>query len=170
MEKKIAGYTVNWSINNICAESLPYDMNVEIIADGCHLPLDLLRYVTKFKNNAKIALVTDAMRAAGETVTESYLGSADDPLPVVIEDGVAKMMDRKAFAGSIATGDRLVRTMLASGVSLVEAVRMVTCNPLNMMQLNIKKGSILPGYDADLCVFDENIHIDKVFINGKQVV
>ncbi len=146
------------------------DMNVEIIADGCHLPLTLLAYVAKFKKNDTIALITDAMRAAGQNVTESYLGSHDDPLPVIIEDGVAKMTDRSAFAGSIATADRLVRNMVACGVSLPDAVKMMTVNPLRMMNLDVKKGELKKGYDADICIFDRDIHIDKVLVGGKIVV
>lgn len=144
-------------------------MDVEIIADGCHLPPDLLTYVTAFKPTARIALVTDAMRAAGEDVTESYLGSKSDPLPVVIEDGVAKMLDRQAFAGSIATCDRLVRTMVQNGTPLPTAVAMVTENPIRMMRPDLKKGSIREGYDADLCLFDEDIRIRAVLLDGKRI-
>ena len=93
-------------------------MNVEIIADGCHLPTSLLKYVAKFKDTSRIALITDAMRAAGENTERSFLGSADDPLPVIIEDGVAKLTDRSAFGGSIATADRLIKTMVGAGIPL----------------------------------------------------
>ena len=145
-------------------------MNVEIIADGCHLPHDLLTYVAKFKKNQNIALITDAMRAAGQDVSESFLGSVTDPLPVIIEDGVAKLTDRSAFGGSIATADRLVRNMLACGVSLPEAIAMITVNPLQMMGLALKKGELRQGYDADICVFDKDINIKTVICNGEIVV
>ena len=145
-------------------------MNVELIADGCHLPLSLLSYAAKFKDHSSIALITDAMRAAGQNVATSFLGSAEDPLPVIIEDGVAKMTDRAAFAGSIATSDRLLRNMLAAGVSLPHAVQMLTSAPLQMMGLSVKKGALLPGYDADLCVFDADVRIHDVFCLGNRVV
>lgn len=145
------------------------DMDVELIADGCHLPLTLLQYVCKFKDHDRIALVTDAMRAAGQDVKESFLGCMDDPLPVIIEDGVAKMSDRMAFAGSIATADRLVANMCKCGLSIVDAVKMMTANPLRMMGLNIKKGRILEKYDADICVFDEQFMVKKVFCMGNEI-
>lgn len=144
------------------------DMDVEIIADGCHIPPTLLKYVLKFKKPERIALVTDAMRAAGQNVTESFLGSPDDPQPVIVEDGVAKLTDRTAFAGSVATGDRLVKTMISCGATLSDAVKMVTENPLRMMGLSVKKGKLLPGWDADLCVFDEKIQIRSVFAGGEK--
>lgn len=145
------------------------DMDVEIIADGCHLPQSLLKFITKMKGTKHVALVTDAMRAAGQNVTESFLGSKEDPLPVVIEDGVAKMMSREAFAGSVATCDRLVRNMLAVGVPLKDAVEMITINPLRMMHLDVKKGEIKVGYDADLCIFDQNVNVKSVMVGGKVV-
>ena len=143
------------------------DMNVEIIADGCHLPHSLLKLIVKLKGVDNVSLITDAMRAAGENVTESYLGSLEDPLPVVIEDGVAKLLDKKAFGGSIATSDRLVKTMLDAGVDLVSAVKMLTINPLKQMNLKVKRGKIEKGYFADLCVFDKDVNVKKVIVNGK---
>lgn len=145
------------------------EMNVEIIADGCHLPHSLLSYVTKFKKNENIALITDAMRGAGQTEGESFLGSRDDPLPVIIEDGVAKLCDRSAFAGSVATADRLLRNMLICGVPLCDAVRMLTVNPLKMMNLDLHKGILIPGFDADICVFDGDVNVKHVICNGELV-
>lgn len=145
-------------------------MNVEIIADGCHIPHSLLSYVTKFKKNERIALVTDAMRAAGQDVKTSYLGSAEDPLPVIIEDGVAKLETRDAFGGSIATSDRLIRNMLQIGTSLSDAIKMVTVNPIKMMGLNVKKGELKKGYDADICIFDKDINIKGVIVGGEKVI
>ena len=114
-------------------------------------------------------MITDAMRAAGQDVAQSFLGSAEDPLPVIVEDGVAKMEDRTAFAGSVATADRLVRNMVKSGVPLSEAVRMMTVNPIKMMGLELKKGELKPGYDADICVFDADISIKAVLCGGKMI-
>lgn len=145
------------------------DMNVEIIADGCHLPPSLLSYVYKFKQTNRISLITDGMRAAGQMTNRSFLGSVDDPLPVLIEDGVAKLEDRSAFAGSIATGDRLVRTMIECGVPLEDAIKMVTINPIQMMNLQVQKGQLCEGYDADICIFDEAVQMHGVFCNGVPV-
>ncbi len=78
-------------------------MSVEVIADGKHLPASLLKLIYKIKGPDRIALVTDAMRGAGMPEGKSILGPKDDGLDVVIENGVAMLPDRTAFAGSVAT-------------------------------------------------------------------
>ena len=96
-------------------------IDVEIIADGVHLPAPLLQLIYKIKGPDRIALITDAMRAAGKETSESILGSKKNGLKVIVEDGVAKLPDRTSFAGSVATTDRLVRTMIQiAGIPLVE--------------------------------------------------
>ena len=145
------------------------EMDVEIIADGSHLPPDLLRFVTKFKSADRVALITDAMRAAGQDVRESFLGSPLDPLPVIVEDGVAKLTDRSAFAGSVATADMLLKNMLKIDTPLPIAVKMLTHNPIRMMNLDVKKGLLKVGYDADICIFDGEVNVHSVLVGGRVV-
>ncbi|QRX64347.1 N-acetylglucosamine-6-phosphate deacetylase [Dysgonomonadaceae bacterium zrk40] len=145
-------------------------MDVEIIADGVHLPKSLLQFVYKFKGPDRTALCTDSMRGAGMPDGESILGSLEKGQRVIIEDGVAKLPDRTAFAGSVATTDRLVRTMMqVAGVPLVEAVRMMTLTPARIMRLDQHKGSISKGKDADLVLFDENINVSHTIVEGNVI-
>ena len=142
-------------------------MTVEIIADGVHLPEALLRFVYKFKGADRTALCTDAMRGAGMPDGESVLGSLRNGRRVLIEEGVAKLPDRSAFAGSVATTDRLVRTMVgAAGVPLVEAVRMMSLTPARILGLDARKGSLDEGKDADIVVFDSRIHVVTTISEG----
>jgi N-acetylglucosamine-6-phosphate deacetylase len=144
------------------------DMTVEIIADGVHLPKSLLQYVYKFKGADKIALVTDSMRGAGMPDGESILGSLQDGQKVIIEDGVAKLMDKSAFAGSVATSDRLVRTMInMANVPLIDAIKMITLTPARILNINDRKGSLSVGKDADIVIFDKDINIQSTIIEGK---
>lgn len=145
-------------------------MDVEVIADGIHLPAPLLKLVYKIKGPDRIALITDAMRAAGMPEGESVLGNKDTGLKVIVEDGVAKLPDRSSFAGSVATCDRLVRTMInMAGVPLIEAIKMMTQNPATIMGVNDNKGSLAVGKDADLVIFDELINIQTTIVNGRLV-
>ena len=146
------------------------EMDVEIIADGIHLPAPLLKLIYKIKGPDKIALITDAMRGAGMPEGESILGNKDTGLKVIIEDGVAKLPDRTSFAGSVATTDRLVRNMInMAGVSLLDAVRMMTSTPARIMNVADRKGSLVEGKEADIVLFDEYINIQTTIIKGRVV-
>jgi N-acetylglucosamine-6-phosphate deacetylase len=141
---------------------------VEIIADGVHLPESLLRLVYKLKGAGKIALITDSMRAAGMPDGKSILGSLVNGQEVIVEDGVAKLPDRTAFAGSVATADRLVGTMLQlAGTPLLETIRMMTATPARIMGIDRTKGALTKGKDADIVVFDKDIRIQMTIINGR---
>lgn len=146
------------------------DMTVEIIADGVHLPPPLLKLVYKIKGADKTALITDAMRAAGMPPGESILGSKKNGLPVIIEDNVAKLPDRSAFAGSVATFDRLVANMIKlAEVPLLDAIKMASLTPARIINIDNTKGSLTAGKDADVVIFDGDINIDTTIVNGKVV-
>lgn len=146
------------------------DMTVEIIADGVHLPKSLLQFVYKFKGPDKTALCTDSMRGAGMPDGKSILGSLEKGQEVIIEDGVAKLPDRTAFAGSVATADRLVRTMVnLAEVPLLETIKMMTLTPARIMKIDASKGSIVEGKDADITIFDENINVSHTISNGNVI-
>jgi N-acetylglucosamine-6-phosphate deacetylase len=144
-------------------------LTVEIIADGMHLPESLLKLIYKIKGAGKIALVTDSMRAAAMPDGPSIFGSLRDGQNVIVEDGVAKLPDKSAFAGSVATTDRLVRTMVnIAGVELTEAVRMVTSTPAAIIGQK-SKGSLDQGKDADIVIFDENINVKMTMVEGNLI-
>ena len=146
------------------------DVTVEVIADGCHLPASLLKLIYKIKGASKMMLVTDAIRAACTDMTTCRLGDGESGIEVIIEDGVAKMPDRTCFAGSVATMNRLVRTMIhLANVPLHEAVGMATISPARFLGIENRKGILAPGMDADLVIFDENIDIMTTMVNGEIV-
>jgi len=96
-----------------------------------------------------------------------------------VEDGVALRPDRGGLAGSVATTDRLVRTMAralarAAGpassltAGIPDAVRMMTATPARVLGLPAK-GRLAPGCDADIVLFDDNVRVSRVFIGGKEI-
>lgn len=145
-------------------------MSVEIIADGHHVPSSLLHLIVKIKGVDKVVLVTDSMRGAGMPEGPSILGGLADGQECFIENGVAKLMDRSGFAGSVCTTDRLVRTMITiGGCTLEQAVRMASLNPARVMGVADKKGSLEVGKDADIVIFGDNIEVFATIVSGRKV-
>ena len=144
-------------------------LTVEAIGDGIHLPPPLLRMISRCIGPHRAALITDAMRAAGQDVSESTLGSLSRGVKVLVNGGVAWLADRSAFAGSVATMDRCVRTMVQkAGASLTDAVAMAASTPARIMGFK-SKGIISPGMDADLVLFDGDINVSCVIVGGRAV-
>ena len=138
----------------------------EIIADGKHLPPELLRMIYKIKGSDGLVAVTDSLSLAGTNVKVGRMSQTD----FIIEDGVCKLLDRSAFAGSIATSDVLLRVLTAeAGIPITEAIKLITVNPARVMGLS-GKGSLSSGNDADMVVFDSNINVSAVFVKGEKVV
>lgn len=141
------------------------DITVELVADGIHVPPAILQLVHKLKGAEKTALVTDAMSAAAypdfSRISESR---------VIIEDGVCKLADRSAIAGSIATSDRLIRTMVHQAeLPLTEVIRMASEAPARIMNIFDKKGSLEKGKEADIIIFDPDINLQMTIIEGEVV-
>ncbi len=140
------------------------DVDVEIIADGKHLPPELIQMIVRIKGKEHIAMVTDSMPAAG---LEGGKGNIEGAHDYIVEDGVCKLPDRSAFAGSIATTDRLVRVAVKEcGMSVSDAVYMMTETPARILKM--KKGRLAEGFDADVIVFDDDINVSAVFTRGVQ--
>lgn len=146
------------------------DLDVEIIADGKHLPKEFLQLIYQIKGPEHIALITDATRCGGMLVpngTRTYMDREQEQ-PAFIEDGVAITEDRKCFAGSIALSNQLVRTMTQlAGVDLVNAVNMASRTPARMLGLDREIGSIARGKRANLILFNQNIDIHRVLVRGQ---
>ena len=91
---------------------------------------------------------------------ESILGCLYFCLRVIIEDVVAKLLDRIAFVGSVSTSVRLVRTSgKLAEVPLGDAVKIVTLTPAKLLGIAERKGQIAPGKDGDLVVVDADINV-----------
>ncbi|MBQ9185531.1 MAG: N-acetylglucosamine-6-phosphate deacetylase [Bacteroidales bacterium] len=143
-------------------------LSVEMIADGKHLPKEILRMVWKFKGADRAALCTDALSTAGlPEGTIFYNGRPPHGAKSIIDDGVGKLLDYSALAGSMATSDRLVRVMYKEAlVPLPDAVEMMSLSPAKMVKAH-HKGSIRIGKDADFVVFDDNINVKAVYTAGE---
>lgn len=138
------------------------NMTVEVIADGRHLPSTIIRLVYKIKGVEHTCLVTDALAyAACENPNV-------DPR-FVIEDGVCKLADHSSLAGSLATMDKLVQTVVKAGIPFSDAVRMASETPAKLIGVDDRKGSLQKGKDADILIFDRNLNLRAVWSMGNLV-
>ena len=146
-------------------------LNIELICDGSHLPPELLQMIFKLKDHKKIIACSDSMRGAGMPDGPSILGPKNNGTACIIEDGIAKMPDRTCFAGSVATGDRLARTLHnIVGLEMDEVSRILCIQPAALIGMDKEIGSIEVGKNADLVVCNDNIDIKEVFIGGKAIM
>lgn len=142
-------------------------LTVQVIADGKHLPPALLRLIYKCKGAERISLITDGLFASASDVQEGTVLRQANGMEVVYEDGVLKMPDRQAFAGSAATTEMLVRNMhRLAGAPVWDAVRMASLTPATVLGLQGRKGSVEVGKDADLLLLDKDLGVRAVIVGG----
>lgn len=139
-------------------------MSVEVIADGIHLPATILKLVYKLKGVEQTCLVTDALKYA------AYTGEPINDPRYIIENGVCKLADHSSLAGSLATMDTLIQTMVKkAAIPLADAVRMASETPANLIGIGAHKGTLQKGKDADIVILDKDINVRCVFSGGKIV-
>ncbi len=144
------------------------EMSTEVIADGCHLSDDLLRFAWRFKGPERLCLVTDASRALDQPAGEYRFGSAIDG-PVFRSDGqVGWTLDGRGLASSVTGMDRMVRNMLrATGAAVPEVIRMASLTPAERVGIADQVGSIESGKRADLVLWSPRLHVKSVMLAGR---
>jgi len=146
------------------------ELTVEIIADGAHLPRELLKLIYKIKGPDKIVMVTDCIRPGGASFPDGTVLPYDKEkgIDITIERGVALLPGGKAFAGSLATTSHLVRIMVnLVGLPIYEVCRMMSLNPAKIIKMDNEIGSIEVGKNADFTVLDSDLQVSKVVLSGK---
>jgi N-acetylglucosamine-6-phosphate deacetylase len=146
-------------------ETLLYDDRVTaaLIGDGWHVGPQLMKLLIKVKGVDRVCFVTDAMSAVGLPEGIHKIGEVE----AVVENGIARLKDNTAYAGSVATMDVCVRNGIDQvGLSLVEAIRMSSLTPAKIIGADNRKGSLEKGKDADITIFDRDIKVIKTICLG----
>ena len=100
---------------------------------------------------------------------ETVIGSLKNGLPVIVEDEVAKLLDRQSFAGSTATMDRVYKTVgEALGCDLVSLSKMASLTPAKVMGFT-DRGEIAVGKRADLLIINESLELQKTIFGGNLI-
>jgi N-acetylglucosamine-6-phosphate deacetylase len=140
-------------------------VTVELICDGVHLHPAIVRMAVASAGADRVVLVTDAMDAAGAGDGAYALGD----LAVQVVDGVARLADGGAIAGSTLTMDRAFRFVVEAGVSVLDAVRMSSTNPARLLGLAERVGELRSGLDADVVILDDTFELHAVLAKGQWV-
>jgi len=136
-------------------------VTAELIADGVHVDAAAMRLLLAAKGVAGVILVSDATSATGMPDGKFQLG----PIEVTVTGGVCRTAQGN-LAGSTLTLDRALRNIVALGVPLQDAVRMLTTNPARLLGMEKKKGVLAPGADADVVLLDSNLNVAGVLTRG----
>jgi N-acetylglucosamine-6-phosphate deacetylase len=137
------------------------DVSAELIADGIHVDAAAMRMLLDLKTPERVILVSDGTAATGMPDGKYQLGTFE----VTVKGGVCRNAEGK-LAGSTLTLDRALRNIVALGVPLASALRMVTANPARQLGLGSRKGVLAEGADADLVFLDEKLEIAGVMTRG----
>jgi N-acetylglucosamine-6-phosphate deacetylase len=145
------------------------ELTAEVIADGKHLPPELIRLALKCKGGERLCAVTDAMRGAGMPDGQYAFGPADGELANV-RNGEAKTLDGSGFASSVVQMKDLLRVLVREvGLSIPQSVAMLTETPAHILRIENTKGSLKPGADADVVLWDDCFEVQKTFVQGELV-
>lgn len=139
------------------------DAVVELIADGVHLAPEIVRLVFGLVGAENIALVTDAMAAAGCPDGSYRLG----PVDVEVSGGIARLAGGDSIAGGTSTLLDVVRSTVAAGVPLVDAVTAASRAPAEVLGRADTVGSLRTGHRADLLVCNGDLELYQVIKDGR---
>ncbi len=146
------------------------EMSTEVIADGHHLSLELLRFAFLMKGPERLCLVTDSMRAVDCPPGEYRFGPAENGPRIASDGKVGRTLDGSALASAVVGMDHMLRTMhTATKAPLPQLVRMATLTPAERTGIDSTCGSLTVGKQADLVVLSPTLIAKKTFIAGEQV-
>uniref|UniRef100_A0A7C1GJX9 N-acetylglucosamine-6-phosphate deacetylase n=1 Tax=Thermofilum adornatum TaxID=1365176 RepID=A0A7C1GJX9_9CREN len=140
---------------------------IEMIVDFIHLHPATVQLVFKLAGSLRTILITDAVSAAGLPDGEYELGG----LKITVKNGVSRLSESGALAGSTLTMDNAVKNMIKAGAGLLEALTMASYTPAMSIEALAREkiGYLKPGYKADLIILDEKLNVKKTIINGELV-
>ena len=140
------------------------EVSAELIADGVHVEDAAMKVLLQAKGPAHMILISDGISATGMPDGKYVLGKFE----VTVSGGVCRNAEGK-LAGSTLTLDRALRNIVALGVPLADAVRMLTLNPAALLGIEFKKGALRTGADADVVLLDGSLHVARVWARGDEV-
>jgi N-acetylglucosamine-6-phosphate deacetylase len=137
----------------------------EIIADDKHLPPTLMKLAYRALGPHRLCAISDATSGAGQPEGARFrIGS----LECEVRDGVGMLLDRTAFAGSTTLLNQMIPILTKQvGIPLAAAVRMASLTPARVIGVDRHKGSLAPGKDADVAIFNDDFTAWGTMMGGQ---
>ena len=157
-----------WRKPGLLEASLTFDdLTVEMISDNRHLPPTLMKLAYKCIGPERLCAISDATSGAGLPEGSRFrMGQME----YEVDQGVGMMLDRSSFAGSTTLLNQMIPILTeVVGIPLPAAVRMASLTPATVIGLAGHKGSLEPGKDADLAIFDDDFSAWRAMIGGQWV-
>ncbi|EYT58331.1 N-acetylglucosamine-6-phosphate deacetylase [Microbacterium sp. UCD-TDU] len=149
----------------VLAAAADHRVVLEAIADNVHLDPHVVKLVFD-SAPARVALITDAMAAAGSADGHYDLGA----VRVTVENGVARADDTGSIAGSTLTQDVALQRAVQAGVALPEAVRALTQTPARAIGRDASLGSLTTGMLGDAVLLDADLRVARVWSGPRLLV
>lgn len=136
----------------------------ELIADGYHVPAELVQIAYRCKGKERFLVCSDASRAAGYQGADTLFICGQE---AIVENGVAMLKDHSSLASSAVSLDSMVRFLVnGAGFTVVQALNAASAVPAQAAGIAHRKGKIAPGYDADLVLLDRDLRVRTVLLRG----
>ena len=141
------------------------DLTVEMISDNKHLPPTLMKLAYKCVGPDRLCVISDATSGAGQPEGSRFrMGEME----YEVHDGVGMMFDHSCFAGSTTLLNQMIPILVEQvGIPLAIAIRMASLNPARVIGVDDRKGSIEPGKDADIAIFNDDFTTWRTLIEGR---
>ncbi|MBN2602177.1 MAG: N-acetylglucosamine-6-phosphate deacetylase [Candidatus Marinimicrobia bacterium] len=139
------------------------NVSCEVIADGFHIHKAIMELLLRVKPVHKVVLVTDALKPTG-LKSGTLIANNEE---VILENGLFIRKSDGTIAGSALTMIKGVQNLYEMGIPLHDAIRMASINPANVINRQNITGSLIPGKDADVVVFDNDFNVMMTFVKGE---
>ncbi len=140
------------------------ELSCEIIADGKHVHPGLIKLLLRDKPSSKVVLVTDSLKPTEQEKCPLYANREE----VALRDGVFHRVADDVIAGSALTMMRGVENIVSWGTPIENAVEMAATNPARIIGLG-QRGLLVPGWEADIVVFDSAFKVLASMVGGRFV-
>lgn len=145
------------------------EMSTEVIADGCHLSPELIRFAWQIKGCKRLCLVSDCNRAMDMPAGRYAFGDQSDE-NWIYSDGHVGRTEQGGLASSVMAIDSMIRNVATTtDIPLHEIIRMASLTPAERTGIADKVGSISVGKKADLVILSNRLQVENVYLSGQLV-